>query len=107
MVRLCGAVLGLLAFGVTLLLGLAAGNPSEVTLVRAVWAMLIFCTLGLSAGWVAHRVLDEHALRRSKELLGGVEEPEPDSGESGETGVTESESGEQPGAGANPATAGQ
>lgn len=101
MVRLCGAALGLLAFGVTVLLGLAAGNPAEVTLLRAVWAMLVFCVLGLSVGWVACRVLDEHALRRNRELFEDVEEEEPAPGQSGNRGVTGDASGEQARADAN------
>ena len=88
MVRLCGAALGLLAFGVTVFLGLAAGNPAEVTLLRAVQAMLLFCVLGLCVGWVAYRVLDEHALRRNRELFGGVSEEAPGVSEPGNDGVT-------------------
>ncbi len=69
MVRLCGATLGFLAFGVTILLGLGVGNPADVTLLRALWAMLIFCVIGLCVGWVAYRVLDEHSLRRHAEMF--------------------------------------
>jgi len=73
MVRLCGAALGLLAFSVTILLGLAAGNPAEATLLRAVWAMLVFCVIGLSTGWVGQRVVDEHALLRHREKFRGLD----------------------------------
>ena len=86
MVRLSGAVLGLFAFCVTILLGLAAGNPADVTLFRALWAMLIFCVIGLCAGWVAYRVLDEHAVRRHREMFlteGREEEPTPTPDRSG------------------------
>jgi hypothetical protein len=69
MARLCGAALGSLAFSVTILLGLLNGSPAEVVLLRALQAMLAFCLLGLCAGWVAYRVLDEHALRRHRELF--------------------------------------
>jgi hypothetical protein len=69
MVRLCGASLGLFAFAVTIILGLAAGNLPEAILLRAIWAMFVFCMIGLGAGWVAWRVLDEHATRMHHELF--------------------------------------
>jgi hypothetical protein len=71
MIRLCGASLGLFAFSLTIMLGLAAGNPAETILLRSVQAMLIFCGIGLCVGWVASRVLDEHALRRHREMFSG------------------------------------
>ena len=79
MVRLCGAALGLFAFGVTILLGLTAGNPADVTLLRAVWAMVVFCVIGLCGGWVAWRVLDEHAQGKHREMFSaeGGQEPAP------------------------------
>lgn len=77
MVRLCAATLGLFAFAVSIVLGLMTGNPTNVTLVRALWAMLIFCMIGLCVGWVAYRVLDEHAVHRHREMFGDEkEEPE-------------------------------
>lgn len=69
MVRLCGGALGLLAFSIAALLGLRAGNPVDVILLRALQAMLAFCLLGLGTGWVAYRVLDEHAIRRHREMF--------------------------------------
>lgn len=69
MIRLCGATLGLLAFAVTIFLGLAAGNSPEAVITRAVWALFVFCFIGLVTGWVAHRVLDEHAMRRHREMF--------------------------------------
>lgn len=74
MVRLCGAALGFLAFAVTILLSLAAGNTVEVTLLRAVWAMLVFCVIGWFVGWIAWRVLDEHALGKYREMFVGLDE---------------------------------
>ena len=76
MVRLCGASLGLFAFAITLIQGLLVGNPTETTLVRAVKAMFGFCVLGLCVGWVAQRILDEHAVRRSNELFKVIDEEE-------------------------------
>jgi NhaP-type Na+/H+ or K+/H+ antiporter len=69
MIRLCGAALGFFAFAITVFLGLAAGNPAEVTILRAVWAMVVFCTIGLGVGWVANRVLDEHTMTRHREMF--------------------------------------
>lgn len=75
MVRLCGAALGFLAFGVTVLLGLIAGNPVETILLRAVWALILFCAGGLLIGWITWRVLDDHALRRHREMFEGTDTP--------------------------------
>jgi len=74
MIRLCGASLGLFAFSVTVFLGLGAGNPVEVIVLRAVWALTIFCGIGLTVGWIAHRIIDEHAVRRARELFPSEEE---------------------------------
>ena len=75
MIRLCGAALGFFAFAVTIFLGLSAGNPVQTTLGRAVTALFVFCFLGLGTGWVANRIMDEHALRKNREMF--PEEPEP------------------------------
>jgi len=69
MVRLCGGSLGLFAFSVAVVQGLLAGNPTEVTLWRAIGALAVFCTLGLVTGWIAFRVLDEHALARHRQMF--------------------------------------
>ena len=61
--------MGSLAFSVTILLGLLSGSPAEVVLLRALQAMLAFCLLGMCTGWVAYRVLDEHALGRHREMF--------------------------------------
>jgi hypothetical protein len=74
MVRLCGAALGFFAFSVTVVLGMAAGNPADVTIARAIGAMFVFCLIGLGTGWVANRVLDEHASAKKREMF--PEEPE-------------------------------
>ncbi len=74
MVRLSGAALGLLAFSVAIVQGLAAGNPAEVVLGRAIWALVLFCVLGLVVGYVAQRVLDEHTVRRHGDMFKEVEE---------------------------------
>ena len=69
MVRLSGAALGFFAFAITVLRGLAVGNPVEVILQRALIAMLLFCVLGLIVGWIAFRVIDDHAIRLHKEMF--------------------------------------
>jgi hypothetical protein len=103
MVRLCGAVLGLFAFGVTVLLGLRAGNPSDVILVRALYALFAFFGIGLGAGWVAYRVLDEHAVRRHGEMFREIEE-EPNASEP-QPGTSDP-GGAAPGTATDPARAG-
>lgn len=96
MVRLCGAALGFLAFTVTILLGLLANNTVEETLLRAIWALVIFCLIGLSAGWVAYRVLDEHALHRHREMFEPLEpSAEPESGATDDQKPMPSEAGGQ------------
>ena len=76
MVRLCGASLGLFAFAIAIFQGLLSGNPTPVILSRALWALVLFCIIGLITGWLGYRVLDEHALRRSRELFSEIEEEE-------------------------------
>ena len=76
MVRLCGACLALFAFSITVLLGLFAGNPLEEILPRAIWALVLFCVIGWCVGWVGTRVLDEHSLRRNREMFMEIEEAE-------------------------------
>jgi hypothetical protein len=71
MIKSVGAALGLFAFAVTTVLGLVAGNPAEVILLRSIWAMVIFCMMGMATGWVASRVLDEHVIKKQEELYGG------------------------------------
>ena len=88
MARLCGATLGIFAFSVTIFLSLAAQNSIEETLWRALTAMVCFCVIGVGAGWVASKVLDEYALARHVELFGEDEpreaessHPSPEAGE--------------------------
>ena len=74
MVRLCGASLGLFAFFVATLQGLLAGNPTEIVLWRAIGALAVFCALGLVTGWVAFRVLDEHAIDLHRRMFPGPDD---------------------------------
>ena len=77
--RYTGACLGLLAFGLTVIVGLAVNNPATVTLSRAVWALAVFCALGMVLGGIAQMVIHEHARRRQEEVLGPPSESTPDS----------------------------
>ena len=77
MVRRAMAVLGLLAFTITILGGLAGGNRVEFILPRALWAMGLFCFLGWIVGWCAERIVQEHRVKQREEILGPAEEPAP------------------------------
>jgi hypothetical protein len=70
--RYTGAILGLLAFSASIIAGLVARNPASVILSRAVFALVLFCIIGLVVGGAAQFVIDDYARRRYKELL-----PEP------------------------------
>ncbi|MCH7814509.1 MAG: hypothetical protein IID40_10880 [Planctomycetes bacterium] len=80
--RYTGACLGLLAFGLTVFVGLAVNNPVTVTLSRAIWALAVFCALGLVLGGIAQMVIHEHARRRHEEVLGRPSESAPDPADS-------------------------
>ncbi len=75
MVRRTMAVLGLLAFTITILGGLTGGNRVEFILPRALWAMGLFCLLGGIVGWCAERVVAEHRTKQREEIFGPAEEP--------------------------------
>jgi hypothetical protein len=70
--RYTGACLGLLAFAITIVAGLAVHNPPMVTLSRAVWALVIFCPLGLLVGACAQSVITEHYRQREASELGAA-----------------------------------
>lgn len=71
--RSAGAAFGLLAFSCAILAGLWAGNPAMLILQRALWAMVLFCLIGLCAGWAGRVVVREHARRREESLFSGTE----------------------------------
>ena len=75
--RAVGAALGFLAFSTTIIAGLWTRNPTSVVLARAIWAMLVFCVIGLLVGWAAQVVVREH-LKRREEVLFPSEEPQPE-----------------------------
>jgi F0F1-type ATP synthase assembly protein I len=80
--RFSGAVLGLLAFGVATVAGVVVGNPVHVVLSRAIWALIVFCIIGLAVGAAAQAVVAEYHARKSAELFPpdndapAIEEPE-------------------------------
>ena len=51
------------AFAVAILAGLASGNAATSVLLRAVGAMLVCYPIGLAAGGVAQRLVQEHVER--------------------------------------------
>ena len=65
--RYTGAVLGLLAFSVATLGGLAVGNPPSVVLSRALGSLVVFCFIGLGVGMAAQAVIKEYECRKTEE----------------------------------------
>jgi len=66
--RYAGPILGLFAFAVTVFAGLIVENPVTITLQRAVFALLVFCMLGLVLGWAAQTVVQEYGRKRRSEI---------------------------------------
>jgi len=93
--RAVGAALGLLAFSTTIVSGLWVRNPVTVTLSRALWAMLVFCLIGLVLGWAGELVVREHIREREKAVFGS-EETEPDDEESNEEQFKSTEAEAEP-----------
>ncbi len=76
--RVAGAVLGLLAFSITVFSGLWVHNPIETTLSRALWALCIFCAIGLILGTAAQASINEQIRTRRSERLDEAASPEED-----------------------------
>jgi membrane protein YqaA with SNARE-associated domain len=72
--RYTGGILGTLAFSVSVLVGLWTGNPVLTILSRAIWALVLFCVIGLLLGAVAQYVIDDYARRRYQEVVPEAEE---------------------------------
>lgn len=83
--RALGAALGLLAFSTTIIAGLWVRNPVSVILARAIWAMLVFCVIGLVLGWVVQVVVREHIKRREESLFASQDQQTDDHANSGGT----------------------
>ena len=72
-IRYLGACLGLLAFAIVVIAGIAIGNPPMLTLSRAVWALAVFCLLGLLVGACAQAIVNEHNRQREQIEIPSVE----------------------------------
>ena len=66
--RYAGASLGLLAFTIVVTAGLIAQNPVTVTLSRSIFALFLFCLIGLVLGRVAQMVVAEHQRKWETEI---------------------------------------
>ena len=66
--RYSGPILGLFAFTVTVFAGLIVQNPVMITLQRGVFALVVFCMLGLVLGWAAQMVVREYERSRGAEI---------------------------------------
>lgn len=71
--RHTGGILGMLAFSVSIVVGLWAGNPVAVILSRAVWALCVFCVIGLLVGGVAQYVINDYGRRRYQQITASPE----------------------------------
>ena len=91
MIRRAGACLGLLAFCLTIVRGMGVGNPPELILTRALWAMIIFFVLGMVLGYAGHLAITEHTTNRAKMLGAELESARagPDEAEVVEVGPSE------------------
>ena len=77
MTRICGPCLALLAFSVSILRGMTVGNPTDVVLARALWALLVFLIVGSAIGWLSQAVIREDAkLRENREAAAREEKAE-------------------------------
>lgn len=66
--RFAGASLGLVAFIITITAGLLTRNPVEVTLSRSIFALILFCLIGLLLGTAAQLVVAEYEKNREAEI---------------------------------------
>ena len=74
--RYTGASLGLLAFAIAAIGGLYAQNPPYIILSRSIFALFLFCLLGLCLGAVAQMVIDEHAQKNEQRIKDRFREDE-------------------------------
>jgi hypothetical protein len=64
--RFTGGILGLLAFGVAMVAGLVVGNPPEIILGRALWALALLCVVGMAVGAAGQAVINEYMAKKTK-----------------------------------------
>ena len=65
--KVIAACLGLAGFAAAILAGLSADNPAEVTLKRALYAMVLCWAAGLVIANVAFRAMQEHVDRYKRD----------------------------------------
>jgi hypothetical protein len=65
MARRFAAVLGLLAFAVTMFRSVARGRAEEVAIGHAICVMFLFAIVGAIAGWIANMIVSEAAGSKS------------------------------------------
>ena len=94
--RYTGACLGLLAFAVTSVAGLLTGNAVTVTLSRSLFALFLFCVLGLVLGGAAQLVVAEYERNRESEIRRRIEGSAAGGPGPGESGRSESKATEVP-----------
>lgn len=83
--RIIGACLGLTGFAVAIVAGLAADNPADEILGRALLSMLGCQLAGLAIGCVAERAIEERAAsHRALHPVDGSSSEEPEVGDSEE-----------------------
>jgi len=68
MIRTTAARIALLAFGLTLLAGVYAGNSPATVLFRALVALLLGLLVGQIAGWAGRVLLRDHLQRRKRAI---------------------------------------
>ena len=89
--KVIGGCLALGAFAVAIVAGLAADNPADEILSRALIAMAVCYPVGVIIGVVAERAVDEHVRTHiKKNPLGGA----PEDGSGAETGAGPDGSGD-------------
>ena len=76
--RYAGASLGLLAFAVSTVAGLLAQNSVGVILSRSIFALFVFCIIGLVLGGVARMIIAEHETKQALEIRKRYEEADVD-----------------------------
>lgn len=67
--HICGAALGFLGFGISLIIGLYVGNPFVTLVLRATCVLIVFYILGLILASLGHKVVQENFEAEAEELL--------------------------------------
>jgi hypothetical protein len=67
MARRFAAVLGLVAFGVTMFRGVVDGRAEEMAIWDAIGVMFLFAIVGAIAGWIANMIVSEAAGSKSSQ----------------------------------------